>query len=949
MANPIVDLNNYYVSIFDNTPVLQTKLKVNNVIDIVSFRATIVDIKEESHRDPSYQASYNRCTSSTCSDYTEGFNYIPSCGSCEQPLDTQFGDTINPCFSSTLLSKIDFNWENLLETPDTNDTIRDPDLGGGFSVVDNIADNDDPANNNFSNFYSSWVHYSQSFSNTTTDGGWRGYAGKNGKVSYNKFYALTGYWLDPNSDPCLENSNYLYQCAVSCETGDVVGCWTVGYFQRPKGEQPIPTSGEVEFGSVWAITGLEEPFPTVRKYYQIYDPLQIVASGISLIGVNKLGQNPTNPTNGYEPLMMSESCGGNPSCAAKVCAPIRTNVDFGDAEFLKDTNCLSSNDYRNTDSRCVTSKCLTNSYKPTPSTEKFNKPVNQLKFSLLGDLEGKVFTDSATSYNFGNCYFPLSAKQEGHNGRFLYGGPNKASRDLGYVQSTFSNLKISSSFYYGDCMSCLEAKANAKYEVSKITATNQSLISPFYNKCGVDFPIVSSGAGMGNPDDTTCMQIGACGDGAGRCVSCHRKYNIDCNCVRCGDVFITGAPKITNWNYANTVWGKLDGTPWETTGFLVASNLSKLGFPKNINCNPNNILSLRDISCYNHNSGGYGRIWYFWDKSKKFTDLGMRTLPIHYPTGIHNDWSLWTSYLGNPKVGDRAIVPFCITCYEQMNQIENTDGTRKINPTLSVVTGVKLAPISEYTDGEYAAKTLDRDTFYNAYTNTYLYYSRRASATILPCDSSNLGEQIGTYNCSCNPTPCIDDIMIGMIPVQNIATSCITGTTGSDRWKADSNLGTFPSIYEIHLEGDGYTVDNLYPLIGPNGKVRYGDSKSNFDTITNVGSNWDSTTNRFLFTSKKSEPTEFGFFTNMGVDILDPTMFWSKPITFLNTPGVIVSNPTNRDDGSDSYSRFLRLRDAYNISYASSAVLSKYGIVVPNPLPRNENDLTNPDWKRQLQ
>ena len=31
MANPIVDLNNYYVSIFDNTPVLQTKLKVNNV------------------------------------------------------------------------------------------------------------------------------------------------------------------------------------------------------------------------------------------------------------------------------------------------------------------------------------------------------------------------------------------------------------------------------------------------------------------------------------------------------------------------------------------------------------------------------------------------------------------------------------------------------------------------------------------------------------------------------------------------------------------------------------------------------------------------------------------------------------------------------------------------------------------------------------------------------
>ena len=61
MANPIVDLNNFYVSIFDNTPVLQTKLKVNNVIDIVSFPATIVDIKEESHRDPSYQASYNRC------------------------------------------------------------------------------------------------------------------------------------------------------------------------------------------------------------------------------------------------------------------------------------------------------------------------------------------------------------------------------------------------------------------------------------------------------------------------------------------------------------------------------------------------------------------------------------------------------------------------------------------------------------------------------------------------------------------------------------------------------------------------------------------------------------------------------------------------------------------------------------------------------------------------
>ena len=74
-------------------------------------------------------------------------------------------------------------------------------------------------------------------------------------------------------------------------------------------------------------------------------------------------------------------------------------------------------------------------------------------------------------------------------------------------------------------------------------------------------------------------------------------------------------------------------------------------------------------------------------------------------------------------------------------------------------------------------------------------------------------------------------------------------------------------------------------------------------------------------------------------------MFWSKPITFLNTPGVIVSNPTNSSTGLDSYSRFLKLKDAYNISYVSSAVLSKYGIVVPNKLPKNEIDRTNPDWK----
>jgi hypothetical protein len=82
----------------------------------------------------------------------------------------------------------------------------------------------------------------------------------------------------------------------------------------------------------------------------------------------------------------------------------------------------------------------------------------------------------------------------------------------GYKQATYSDLGLAEGFYFDDCMECLEKKTNAIYELKNVGRNESARLSPFYNKSGIDV-------------------LGS---------SIHLKYNIDCRCVRCGDIYITG-------------------------------------------------------------------------------------------------------------------------------------------------------------------------------------------------------------------------------------------------------------------------------------------------------------------------------------------------------------------------------------------------------------------------
>ena len=149
----------------------------------------------------------------------------------------------------------------------------------------------------------------------------------------------------------------------------------------------------------------------------------------------------------------------------------------------------------------------------------------KLKFSIVGDVIGKIFTDG------NDCYFPKTYTDD-TPGKFILGGPTTATKDKGYKQATYTDLLLSSTFIYGDCILCLEAKANAEYLTVPSATSKFQLLSPFYNRCGVD--------SFGN--------------------TYRLKYNIDCNCVRCGDVYITGAPR---YNSLNKKW---EYEPWVKIG-----------------------------------------------------------------------------------------------------------------------------------------------------------------------------------------------------------------------------------------------------------------------------------------------------------------------------------------------------------------------------------------------
>jgi hypothetical protein len=188
------------------------------------------------------------------------------------------------------------------------------------------------------------------------------------------------------------------------------------------------------FGSVWGFKGLEAAYPQTVRYYQIYDPAQIIAAGVKLTKELIIPLNPTLPFNGY--ITGTGSGEIADQTAFEYCRPSRTSLDFGDADYLRDTNCLSGGKKRSTDDRC--SSCDVNSYKPLRSIDKMLKfadkeapdysafelkdiPVDEfrkLKFTVVGDVVGKIFTDGD------NCYFPKSIL-DSNVGRFLLGGGNR--------------------------------------------------------------------------------------------------------------------------------------------------------------------------------------------------------------------------------------------------------------------------------------------------------------------------------------------------------------------------------------------------------------------------------------------------------------------------------------------------------------------------------------------
>jgi len=912
-----VNLSTFYVTVEETTPVFKARMDSRTEITIAQFITPEDILEATAHRDPSYQASFNRCTSLGCTDYTKGFNYAPSCGECEKPLFEPFKSRKLTCLADVLLQRINYDIDNLISED------RNSDWGGGMPIVDN-----DIKSGRTDYFYSdAYVEYKRYIKdidlNGVTDYGWRAFPGLNGEVSYNKFFAMSGFWL--GLEPC-HGANRLFQCAVSCENGEVVGCWQVGDLARETGANPLSLYGEVEFGSVWTFTGFEAGTPKA-KYYQIYDPAQIIAAGLKLTREQILPLNPTLSINNFLPSQQTESTG------FANCKTTRTSIDFGDSDFLRESNCLSGGNkrYSSTEKRCST--CDLNSYKPTRAIDKFikladstlniersdewyttnifNKELNEipasefakLRFTVVGDIRGKVLTDG------NDCYFP-KAYSDGQPGKFVLGGATTATKTEGYKQATYTDLGLSANFQYDDCIQCLEAKANAEYLLVNSAINEVSLISPFYDKCGVD---------VGS--NTT-----------------HLKYNIDCNCVRCGDIYITGAPRYVS---ATNKW---EYEPWVTTASVneiyqlpqkIKVN-SQFGLIDDPECVPSKddsnayypYAKRKDPGCWDPNSGQYRRIWYFWDKSKTFTDFQFRNIPenITSPTGVKdvlfNRNTLWSG-CGGLANNDRAVVPFGITCYEKLREQQIGTG-RAVPSTLSIVSGVKLAPENEFTQAEIDADIFPLDSLNATQPRTYLYYSRRATTSYLPCDSTNTAPSVGTYQCSCAWLPCMDEIMLTAVPIKYK-----TSSTDQPLKLCSSKLAAteaFPSIFELHLEKSNKNsttedldqIDGLYPLVGPNMYENGVPKNSTFS----VGLNWDSNynNNNINFTSiggAGAYKYQTSYFNNYYVDYLEPTYFWNRPISFLNTPGIMKSHNT---PVNNTYFRLQRLHDIYHINCSSTTV-----------------------------
>lgn len=911
---PTVDLSSFTVTIEDSTPVFKVRTESRTDISIYQTIQKEDILEAVAHRDSSYQASFNRCTSTGCSDYTKGFNYVSSCGECEQPLFTPFTDSAYTCLADVLLQRINYDIVNLISED------RDVNYGGGMPVVDN-----DVVTGTTQYYYSdAYIEYKKYIDvldpNIYGEYGWKDFPGSSGEVSYNKFFAMSGFWL--GFEPC-HGANKLYQCAVSCENGEVVGCWQVGDIQRETGDNPLSVYGEVQFGSVWSFYGFESGTPST-KFYQIYDPAQIIASGLRLNKQQIIPLNPTLPINNFNPVSLTEQLGFTN------CKTNRTSIDFGDSDFLRETNCLSSSNKRNNDLRCTT--CNADSYKPNRAIDKFLKfadisrnierpdsfyeqikrtptesipksEFEKLKFSIVGNITGKVFTDGI------DCYFPKTIVDD-TPGKFILGGATTATKEKGFKQSTYTDLGLSAYYVYDDCILCLEAKANAKFETVTTAINNISLVSPFYDKCGIDF---SGGTER-------------------------LKYNIDCNCVRCGDIYITGAPRYLQ---STNSWGY---EPWATDASLFSNMPAKNkitaivdGKPKIIDdpdCVPSDeqdpelnpyypYAKIKTPSCWNYNSGEYRRIWHFWDKSKTFTDFQFRYLPDNLTQFTRN--TLWSG-CGGLRGGDRAVVPFGITCYEKLTEKQDSNGNRIVAPTLSIVTGVKYAAINEYTTGEEGV--LPIDTFGGTGPRSYLYYSRRATTSYLPCDSTNTGQFLGTYRCSCEWLPCMDEVMLAVVPIKY-------GSDSTTHYKQCQNLSAataaFPSVFELQLDGSksiantAASINSLFPLIGPND---YTNGIITYPSIR-VGLDWDSNTNAKLGPIDPDEPNGVGgasayklqsnYYNTYYIDYIEPTYFWNRPISYLNIPGIMKSN-SDSTGFHNTYFRLQRLHDAYHINCSSKNV-----------------------------
>ena len=140
-------------------------------------------------------------------------------------------------------------------------------------------------------------------------------------------------------------------------------------------------------------------------------------------------------------------------------------------------------------------------------------------------------------------------------------------------------------------------------------------------------------------------------------------------------------------------------------------------------------------------------------------------------------------------------------------------------------------------------------------------------------------------------------------------------------------------IFEIHLEkSDSMTsVTGLYPLVGPNLYAATGQPVNTY----RVGLNWDSNLNNNINFSSKGGAEAYKFqtsyFNNFNVDYLEPTYFWNRPVTFMNTPGIMKSHNSNIND---TYFRLQRLHDAYHINCSMNSA-GKYGEFgyVPNSTP----------------